>query len=80
MSLAFKEIPKSHIGHANAINNMLFQLTFGMGVAFSALFFKYSQLLSGVIPLDSYQIAILLFTVIALIPMILGMKSSNKIS
>ena len=71
MSLIFKDMPKTKISHANAINNIFFQLTFGMGVAITAIFFSLSHIFTLFFPqLNIYQVTLLLFAVIGILPII----------
>ncbi|MED7789053.1 MFS transporter [Francisella sp. 19X1-34] len=78
MSRVFIDVPKSSLNDANAINNILFQLTFGMAVSLAAILLNWFFNIFSVNV--AFDITIIIFAVIALIPTLLNFFLKENIA
>lgn len=78
MSRVFIDVPKPNLNDANAINNILFQLTFGMAVSLSAILLNW--FLNDFSINTAFDITIIIFAILAFIPVILGFFFKKNIT
>jgi hypothetical protein len=78
MSRVFIDVPKPNLSDANAINNILFQLTFGMAVSLSAILLNWFFNTFSVN--TAFDITFIIFAILAFIPTILSFLFKKNIT